>query len=380
MEKKKIMSLMIPLFVVITIFFLCFSIANNSLTQMPNITQMNYNLKSETNVLKIEDIENLSQRINLYDVTFCAEVDEIKIKEEMVTPVLTNEYYFDIYDKNLDGQNFTKENIENRDKVVIIGSDLALELFFNTQVVGKTLAVGDDVYTICGVFEENNNILNQLSKDGKQRIYFPYTCYPYYSERDVNVISYENASSAAPLIEQMGLGQYYSTNFSEKSKVIKNFQHILLLVIFLALCFFILKLWYKSIKKLSNNVNENLTENYFFESVKKIPHKYLSLLLTSVSVPAVLLIIYFSCDFSIFIIPKYIPYDNIFDFAYYLDTITTNQHQLNSMALSGDTSLISLYQTSFNILSWLILMFVFDVIICTCKINSILKLFNNAGS
>ena len=230
-------------------------------------------------------------------------------------------------------------------------------MFFNTDAVGKTITLNDEVYTICGVIQESENIINSLSSDGKQRIYIPYTCYSGYENCDVYTISYDNSASSAPLIEQMKLSQYHSTNFSEKANVIRNFENIIFLILFIALCFLAIRLWYRICKKLIKDIKENLSENYILNSLKSIPIKYVLLAITAFGIPVVLLIIFFLSDFSIFIISKYIPYDNIFDVSYYLNTIIENSNMANNLALTGDTFLINLYSNSFSLLIWHVIIF-----------------------
>lgn len=357
MKKKRIFSAVLVTVLTICVFCLCFYVSGNALRQLPSITQMNYNLKSDALPLTIADIEKLSERISFDGVSFCAELEETSVKAETVLPVLTNESYFEIYNHKLIGKGFTKENMENKDKVAVIESSLALKLFFNTNAVGKTITLNDEVYTICGVIQESENIINSLSSDGKQRIYIPYTCYSGYENCDVYTISYDNSASSAPLIEQMKLSQYHSTNFSEKANVIRNFENIIFLILFIALCFLALRLWYRICKKLIKDIKENLSENYILNSLKSIPIKYILLAITAFGIPVVLLIIFFLSDFSIFIISKYIPYDNIFDVSYYLNTIIENSNMANNLALTGDTFLINLYSNSFSLLIWHVIIF-----------------------
>lgn len=358
MSKKKILFVVLITALNLAVFCICFYISGNALDQLTSITQMNYNLKSDSLPLTIKDIDSLSARISLNQVSFCADLDETNIKEETVTPVLTNEFYFEIYGQKLNGDSATKENIENKDKVAVISSSLALKLFFNTDAVGKTITLNDEVYTICGVIQESKNIINSLSSDGKQRIYIPYTCYSGYENFGVNTISYDNSASSAPLIEQMNLSQYHSTNFSEKAKVIKNFEHIIYLILFIALCFISFKLWYRICKKLIKDTEENLNENYFLNSLKSILIKYILLTVTALGIPAVLLTIFFLSDFSIFIIPKYIPYDNIFDVSYYLNAIIENAHMSNSLLLTGNIYFLKLYSNTLSITFWLVIIFI----------------------
>lgn len=383
MSKKRILSVVLITALNLAAFCICFYISGNALDQLTNITQMNYNLKSDNLPLTIKDIENLSGRISLNQVSFCADLDETIVKEETVTPVLTNEFYFEIYGQKLNGDSITKENIENEDKVAVISSSLALKLFFNTDAVGKTITLNDEVYTICGVIQESENIINSLSSDGKQRIYIPYTCYSGYENCDVYTISYDNSASSAPLIEQMKLSQYHSTNFSEKAKVIKNFEHIIYLILFIALCFISMKLWYRICKKLIKDIKENLNEIYFLNSFKSIPHKYTLLIITVLGIPTVLLVIFLLSDFNIFIISKYIPYDNILDVPYYISAVVKNSNNINSLALMGNTFLVNLYSGSFSVLVWLLVIFaLFSVVlfsIVNIIINRIILLVQNRG-
>ncbi len=357
MKKKRIFSAVLVTVLTICVFCLCFYVSGNALRQLPSITQMNYNLKSDALPLTIADIEKLSERISFDGVSFCAELEETSVKAETVLPVLTNEFYFEIYGQKLNGNSITEENIKNENKVAVISSSLALKLFFNTDAVGKTITLNDEVYTICGVIQESKNIINSLSSDGKQRIYIPYTCYSGYENCDVYTISYDNSASSAPLIEQMKLSQYHSTNFSEKANVIRNFENIIFLILFIALCFLAIRLWYRICKKLIKDIKENLSENYILNSLKSIPIKYVLLAITAFGIPVVLLIIFFLSDFSIFIISKYIPYDNIFDVSYYLNTIIENSNMANNLALTGDTFLINLYSNSFSLLIWHVIIF-----------------------
>lgn len=357
MTKKKILSVALISVLTVFVFCLCFYFSGNALNQLPSITQMNYNLKSDEKPLTVKDMNNLSDRISFNQVSFCVELDETNVKEETVTPVLTNEFYFEIYGQKLNGNSITEENIKNENKVAVISSSLALKLFFNTDAVGKTITLNDEVYTICGVIQESENIINSLSSDGKQRIYIPYTCYSGYENCDVYTISYDNSASSAPLIEQMKLSQYHSTNFSEKANVIRNFENIIFLILFIALCFLAIRLWYRICKKLIKYIKENLSENYILNSLKSIPIKYVLLAITAFGIPVVLLIIFFLSDFSIFIISKYIPYDNIFDVSYYLNTIIENSNMANNLALTGDTFLINLYSNSFSLLIWHVIIF-----------------------
>lgn len=52
-----------------------------------------------------------------------------------------NENWFSDYKTEINGENISSQNIDNRDKVAIIGSSLALKLLFTTDAVGKRFAL-----------------------------------------------------------------------------------------------------------------------------------------------------------------------------------------------------------------------------------------------
>lgn len=355
-RKRIIISAVLIALTSLTIF-LSFCFCDNAQAQLPNVMQLNYNQNSEYMPLFVYDFENLSERISMDKISFCCEEDETSVKGNNVIPVLTNEFYFSNFAQVLYGNSFTEENILKKEKVAVIDSELALELFFNINAVDKVLKLGGEVYTICGVFDESDKIFNRLSSDGKHRVYIPYTCYSGYDKCYIDSICYDNAAISAPLIEQMNLSQYYATDFSEKHKVLEDFRHIILLLLFAAFCVIALKVWVTLCRWSVHRIREDLKEHYLFKSLKSIPMKYISLILVGSGIPAVLLTVFFLADFSIFIPSKYIPYDNIFDFSYYIEQIIKNSNIVNSLALNGDTHLINLFSNTFSLLILFIILF-----------------------
>lgn len=353
MKKKKIVTAVLTALPAVFALCLCFYFSQNAINQIPNAIQMNYNLASSEEPLAIADIESLSERISMKNVSFCAELNEIKIKEEAVTPVLTNESLFEVQGVTLQGEGITKEAVEKGEKIAVISDTLALKLFFNTNAVGKAVNLDGEEYKICGIYKEKRGLINDLSRDGKQRIYIPYTCLENYESRKIQIITYDNRAPSAPLIEQMNLSQYHSTNLAEKSSVIKDFNHIIYLVLYIVLCVVALRFWYGLCRKFLFEIREDLQSNYFSKSIKTIPQKYIFLIITAAGIPAILIIIFLLSDFGILIPSKYIPYDNIFDVSYYLSVITQNSNTQNALSLTGNNYLMTLYLNSFSVLLWL---------------------------
>lgn len=357
MSWRKIISTVLLIVLTTSVFLLSFGITNNALQQFPETTHVNYNQASGKAPLTIGNFEEMLQRIDERFMSFYSQQKEVYIKEESVTPVLTNEKYFEIQSEIIDGSGFTEENILNKDKVVVMSDDLALKLFFNTDVVGKSIYIDKESYKICGVYHNAKAFINEISGDGKQRIYIPYTAFEDYDKCDVNAIIYHKRAHGGPLIEQMNLSQYHFIHFSEKAKVIESFQHIMWLIVYIGFAVLALKILWKFCKKFIAEIKEDLQYNYFAKSIKTITRKYILLIIIAVGIPAVLLSILFLSDFSIYVVAKYMPYDNIFDIPYYISKIIENANQQNLLALSGDTYLNVLYSNTFSISLCLTLIF-----------------------
>ena len=251
-------------------------------------------------------------------------------------------------------------------KVAIIGSSLALKLFFTTDAVGKKICIDGNQYTICGVICENESLINKFSTDDKQRVYVPYTTSENYGDRTVDMIVYDNSVYTGAIVEQMDLPQYYSVNLNEKNQTLSSFEHILYLAIFIGFSIIALKLWYRFSRKFFEEIKENLKLNYFLKSLKNIPLKYVALVLVFAGIPAVLLIAFNICDFSIFIPSKYIPNDNIFDISNYLNVLVDNAQTLNSQSLTGNQMLVNLFSRTFTTSLWLTIIFLisWNFVIC----------------
>ena len=364
MSKRKIVSFILLLLLTVGAFTVNIILIANTKEQLPNATQLNYNKNSGASPKTISKMEWLFDRISNDGIAFCSEGEETIAKEEAVTPVLVNENWFTVYKAKINGKNISAQNIKNKDKVAVIGSQFALKLYFTTDAVGKKININGSQYTICGVICENEGFINKLSSDSKQRVYIPYTTAEKYVVRTADTIAYDNSAYTAAIVEQMDLPQYYSVNLSYKAQTLVTFEHISYLAVFIGACIIALKLWYRLSKKLFCKIKENLKTNYFKKSLKSIPVKYAMLVLVFVGIPVLLLVVFSICDFSIFIPSKYIPNDNIFDISHYINMIIDNARTVNSLSLTGDTLLINLFSRTFTVSLWLTIIF----LICLCYV------------
>ena len=161
----------------------------------------------------------------------------------------------------------------------------------------------------------------------------------------------ENGSQSAATLEQMGLKNYCYTDFSEKRQVIGGLTRVSFLLLYVVLLFAVL---IKKKKKISSAITAyrlGIKSSYPLEYVRENKIKTALFALFVIAVPAALIAIPFFVDFSIYIIPDYIPYDNLFDIPHYIDTHIKAVQELNARALTGDLYRLRMYDFSFKLIS-----------------------------
>ena len=365
--KRRIIAFAVCTFITAVISVLFFATLNNAASQLPNAAQMTYDYNSEFYPITISKWEEYQNRFSTADVSFCSELDETDVKDNAVTPVVTNENYFSVMNIPITGG--LKENT----KAAAISSDLALKLFFNTDVIGKKLVINNSEYIISGVYEKPKGIVNELSADDKERVYLYYSDCSAYKSQEIQSICYRNDAPSEPLIEQMNLSQYYVESIGEKAKIINNFKSLFFLIIFISLSVIALRIWYKLCGRFFSEIKENLSENYLFISIRSIPLKYLLFAVTAAGIPLLIIMVFQLINFSLFIPSKYIPYDNIFDIPYYFSKIIEQTNTIHSLSLAGNTYCFDLYHNSFNVLSVYLSAFIIIYSVLCVVLNGFLK-------
>lgn len=68
--------------------------------------------------------------------------------------------------------------------------------------------------------------MDKFSKDGKERIFIPYTLAESPENLPVHTIVYDTTTASAGYIEQMNTPQYHFTSLTEKAKVLNTIKHV----------------------------------------------------------------------------------------------------------------------------------------------------------
>ncbi|MBQ7386043.1 MAG: ABC transporter permease [Ruminococcus sp.] len=376
--KKHIITLVV--FVVLAALALsgCLFFADNALSKLPHAGMANFNALEGDEPITVSYFDKISKRVRTKHYSFTSETEAVTLKGEKVIPVYTTCNYFELLNQPLNGKSFTEDDQTALKKKIIISDTLSLKLYLNTDAVGRILELNGEEYVVCGVFNESNNLIDKFAKDGKERIFLPYTLAENPENLPVHTIVYDTRTTSAGVIEQMNTPQYHFTSLAEKAKVINCIKHIVFLIIYAVSAVVLMYLWYKICAKLLKEIGENLKKNYFLKSFLSVPFKYIAFVITVLAIPALLVFVFIKADFSIFIVSKYIPYDNLFDIGYYLEKLCEDAQYMNTLALVGDTYRINLYSDTFSVCLWIGAIFLIFLIITVILLLTLLKkLFKN---
>ena len=379
--KKHIVILVTFLLLTVMALSGCLIFAENALTKLPFAGTANFNALEGSEPIPVSYFDKISRRVRTKHYSFTSETEAVSLKGFEVIPTYTTCDYFAILNEPLKGESFTEDDQKSLEKKVIISDTLALKLYFNTDAVGKTLVLNDEEYIVSGIYTDSKNLIDKFAKDGKERVYIPYTLAGNPAELPVHSIVYDTRTASAGIIEQMNTPQYHFTSLSEKAKVINCLRHIVFLIIYAASAVVLMYLWYKICSKLLKEIGNDLKKNYFFRSLRSIPLRYIAFVLTAVGIPALLVFVFLKSDFSIFIVSKYIPYDNLFDIGYYFEKLAEEAQYMNTISLFGDTYRLNLYTSTFSTCLWIgtifLIFFIITIIIGMSLIKKLFKSNNN---
>lgn len=120
-----------------------------------NITSSDYSIKYE-DVSKLSKIDNIESTSAYKNVS--ATVSRNNETSSKISIVGTDNNYIDISSLKIEkGRNISIIDIENKNKVCILGSSAAEEYFNLSNPINETIKINNDNYTVIGVLEESGS-------------------------------------------------------------------------------------------------------------------------------------------------------------------------------------------------------------------------------
>lgn len=97
---------------------------------------------------------------------------------EQVNLWYTNEFFFAVANlKCKYGSYFSGKSGTEQNRFIVVSDQLAIRYFKTDTVVGQSMLINNQIHTICGVYEEKQSLLNQLSQQNLSTVYLPYQSY-----------------------------------------------------------------------------------------------------------------------------------------------------------------------------------------------------------
>lgn len=335
----------------------------NAKKEIPSVVQLNRNITESNYGATIKSFETIVEEFSLEDATFTKEDRLAEMKGYTFLPVWTDSHFFQVGSISYKGTCITDDMIKNGSKYAVISSKLAVKLFLNSNAVGNTIEINGTDYTVCGVYKFNSNLINDMSSDIYDRVYLPYTSKENYENEIIDSIFYSVNSESAVTLSQYMPSNYSIINFSEKNMVLQDFLHIMNFILFLILSIGGLKIWYFILKALVLKVHNNLANFYLKEIFTNNLVYLITMSVFILGIPIVLLITFFNMDLGIYIIPKYLPTDNIFDLSFYIQSLISNAQKNNTVMQYGNLYWTQLYVNTFNVIFWAVSLFIFSFLV-----------------
>lgn len=277
---------------------------------------------------------------------------------------LTNSSYNKLVPLNMMyGAYFYVDDVPEYNRVAVISSELAVRLFQTYDAVGKTVHIDDTEYIVCGVYLDDKSLLRSVLSDGSEQVYVPYKGIVGYEKQPIKRLYLYSENSVFPegLVEKVevitnsNLRYNSVSNYTETSLLLKQSFKVSLFICAVILISIMYSFIVKWIKKAMIQIHGGM------ESLHSKKSFIISILICFL-IALLMGIIFWLVKFDLFIPASILPYDNIFDFKFYFETISNNIQTINSYEIFDfywNYSIASLLISALNSIITCVLFFAF---------------------
>ena len=305
-----------------------------------------YTLRFQTENTEGINIEQFIQLMDedAMDYGFNCEIKSDTGRQDCnVKKVLVNEVYMKSFPYQLlKGQILDSFMVKNRERAAMIDYDLALKLFFSSDVLGRHIFLDGTDYKIIGVYEDKSI---SFAKDQYTRVFIPYGSVDGWECFRIDTISISRRGDWKEKLEKLRIemgntfDKYVYEDIGESKlsvhqggKFLNFFLGINIIVLFL-------NLFIRMIKEIHIEIMKNLKEKYLYEIIKQYHLKIIEIIFFSVIVLSVILLLWKLLQFKVHIPTEFIPAENIFDVSYYWNVLLQRTKIYNSSILAGSENM-----------------------------------------
>lgn len=311
---------------VLASFALQLLVVNNSLSWIPQ--SICYTAQGGIN-LDFEDVDRLGSD---YKVSMHATVSGYAMTDMDRTPIsvdvnLTDAAYGELTAMRLiNGSYFVVSAVPEENMVIVIPTDLALQLYKTYDAVGRRLILNQQTYTVSGVYKPNPSPFYKIANTATMQVYIPFSAYSGYDDvpnkrlllsDGTNRFS-DNIINDVRTSTKSWFATTTSDNFSDASKMVAESIKVTL---FLCGSTAIVLIGWIMMQAINTAIGAN----------RVVRKRVIAISVAVVSVAAIVGILIL-CRFEPYIPPQYIPADNIFDIKFYIEGIMANIQSHNAVS------------------------------------------------
>ena len=267
--------------------------------------------------------------------TTAVHITQATLQSELTTayiPVnlcITDENYYEIMPVELiRGSYFFLEDTPLENKFVVISDLIAVEFFRSIDVIGNTIMINQDLYTICGVYQSNNNIMSVISSNGLDTIYVPYRGVREYEKLPIQMLYIETQTKFIDSVidevvnvTQEPLTPDFISNYNDTVAMVTQTPRMTLYLASVLLVILLVVVMMHDLKK---------GYECYQSDDKKGTYINGGIVASCVIISIVVMIL---VSFSLYLPSKILPSDNIFDMNHYLDVMIQSIQQHNRFHL-----------------------------------------------
>lgn len=377
MKKSKIIALSVVSVALLISIYTFASVLNNYKEQTKNTIKSLQLVKSSgESSFTVKDYENILKSYDeLKEIAICGDLSSKNVKGQTVTPVLVNENYLAYNNFDFEGEGITEDMVKNNSKTAVVGKTFAKKHFYGNTAIGKTFKLDGVRYRVTGIYDDKNDKLNNLFKDGKERIYINYSAFDNYENLKIDTISCVDNTTASRRFYYAGIDNFKRVDFDERNMAVNDFTALISFVLTVITAFYLLRLWLYSLGSTDRFLKASHSKNYLFPMIRNNLPSLLLRLLIFLALPVGIFLLFILCFRNFHIVYNYIDAENLFSVSHMLDTLGSVLGKEHTTLFGGNTYFTNLYNGTLLILLGLVpvvlaLFFFFYYLFCSISKES----------
>ncbi len=217
------------------------------------------------------------------------------------------------------------------DRVAVIGSDLAWQVFLTREVAGEELLIDDHRFRIVGVYEGDTSLLGTLTADGLSRVYVPLGTARAGPLTEIQVAGADAAEAEAGL-RRIGrsLADFTIRDIAQMHVQAEQRGQIVVFLTSLAAAVFIMVIAVRLVSWLVGELKRELRELWFWQAVRRRIRAVFGTVAGLAGCAGLLVVLWELSRFPLFVPSEYVP-DRLIQLDYFVALFRRATQEANAL-------------------------------------------------